>query len=112
LWRLSTGVSLAAAALLIAQSAFADNQRDFTLNNKSSVDLASVYVSPTGVDSWGTDAMGTDVLPAGSSIDMSFTGSDDAACVYDIKVVGVQGQEGYLYKVDLCSVSTVTFSDN
>jgi hypothetical protein len=103
---------MAVGALLIAQSAFADNQRDFTLNNASSVDLASVYVSPTGIDSWGSDAMGTDVLPSGQSISMNFTGSADAACVYDIKVVGVQGQEGYLYKVDLCSVSQVTFSDN
>jgi hypothetical protein len=95
----------------MAQSVFADNQRDFTLNNNSSVDIASVYVSPSGVDSWGSDAMGTDVLPSGESISMNFTGSDDAACVYDIKVIGTGGEEGYLYKVDLCSVSQVTFSD-
>lgn len=110
-WRLTASISAAAAALLIAQSVFAD-QRDFTLQNNSSVDLASVYVSPSGVDSWGSDAMGTDVLPAGQSVDMNFSGPDDAACVYDIKVVGTQGEEGYLYKVDLCSISTVTFSDS
>jgi hypothetical protein len=111
-WRLTASVSAAAAALLIAQSVFADNLRDFTLENTSSVDIASVYVSPTGVDSWGTDAMGTDILPVGQSVTMNFSGSDDAACVYDIKVVGIQGQEGYLYKVDLCSISTVSFGDS
>ena len=110
-WRLSASISLAAAALFVAQSAFAD-QRDFTLNNNSSVDIASVYVSPTGIDSWGSDAMGSDILPSGQSVDMNFSGSDDASCVYDIKVLGTQGQEGYLYKVDLCSVSQVSFSDN
>jgi hypothetical protein len=109
---LLTGVSAAAIALLLAQSAFAD-QRDFRLQNNSSVDIAFAYVSPTGIDSWGDDAMGTDILPAGQSIDMKYSGSDDSGgCVYDIKVVGTQGQEGYLYKVDLCSVSLVTFSDN
>lgn len=109
-WRLAASLSVAAAALFIAQSAFAD-VRDFTLTNDSSVDIASVYVSPSGVDSWGSDAMGTDVLPSGQSVSMNFSGSDDASCVYDIKVVGTQGEEGYLYKVDLCSVSQVTFGD-
>jgi hypothetical protein len=110
-WRLTASISAAAAALLIAQSVFAD-QRDFTLQNNSSVDIASVYVSPTGVDSWGQDAMGTDILPSGQTVAMNFSGANDAACVYDIKVVGTQGQEGYLYKVDLCSISTVSFSDS
>jgi hypothetical protein len=82
------------------------------LVNNSSVDLAFVYVSPTGVDAWGADAMGTDLLPAGQSVAMNFSGSDDATCVYDIKVVGTEGQEGYLYKVDLCSVSQVSFGDS
>ena len=110
-WRLSASLFAAAAALLIAQSVFAD-QRDFTLNNNSSVDIASVYISPSGDDSWGSDAMGTDILPAGQSVDMNFSGPDDATCVFDIKVVGTQGEQGFLYKVDLCSVSTVSFSDS
>jgi hypothetical protein len=96
--------------MFIAQSAFAD-VRDFTLTNDSSVDIAFVYVSPSGVDSWGSDAMGTDILPSGQSVSMNFAGSDDAACTYDIKVVGTQGEAGYLYKVDLCSVSQVSFGD-
>jgi hypothetical protein len=110
-WRLSVGISAAVGALLITQTVFAD-QRDFTLRNNSSVDIASVYVSPSGADSWGSDAMGTDVLPSGQSVDMNFSGPDDGACVYDIKVIGTQGQEGYLYKVDLCSIGLVTFSDS
>jgi hypothetical protein len=109
-WRLAASLSVVAAGLFIAQSAFAD-VRDFTLTNSSSVDIASVYVSPSGVDSWGSDAMGTDILWSGQSVSMNFTGSADGACVYDIKVLGTQGEEGYLYKVDLCSVSQVTFGD-
>jgi hypothetical protein len=110
-FRLSAAVSAVVAVLLLAQSAFAD-QRDFTLTNNSSIDIASVYVTATDADTWGDDAMGTDILPSGQSVDMNFTGPDDAGCVYDIKVMGTHGEQGYLYKVDLCSVTHVTFSDS
>jgi hypothetical protein len=107
-------LSFAAAALLvlcIAQGALAD-PRDFTLVNNSSVDISFVYVSPTSVDDWGDDVMGTDTLSSGSSVDISFSKFDASLCSYDIKVVGSGGEQGFLYKVDLCSVSTVTFSDS
>jgi len=106
-----TGVSASAVALLLAQSAFAD-QRDFKLKNNTSFDIASVYVAPSASDDWGDDALGTSVLPAGQSIDMNYVGDDSSTCVYDIQVVGTSGQEGYLYKVNLCQVTTVTFSDS
>ena len=107
---LMTALSASAAAMLLAQSAFAD-PRDFTLKNNSSVDISYVYVSPADVQDWGDDVMGSDVLPAGSSVDIAFKKFDGTTCNYDVKVIGVQGQEGYLYKVNLCSIDTVTFSD-
>lgn len=106
---LLTAVSALALVLVLAQSAFAD-PRDFQLTNNSSVDLAYVYVSPSATDDWGDDLMGTDVLSAGQTIDVSFKKFDGSTCNYDIKVIGTGGEEGYLYKVDLCTVSTVTFS--
>ena len=101
---------LAAFALLVvlAQGAFAD-PRDFTLRNRSDIDIAYVYVSPSNENDWGDDVMGDDVLFASDSVDISFDSFDGSTCVYDIKVVGVGGEEGYLYKVNLCSVSVVTF---
>jgi hypothetical protein len=106
-----TAVSASAAVLLFAQSALAD-PRDFTLKNNSSVDISFVYVSPTDTNDWGDDVMGSDLLPAGQSVDISFRKFDGVSCNYDVKVMGAQGQEGYLYKVDLCHIDTVTFSDN
>jgi len=53
--------------------------------------------------------MGDDVLFADDSVDISFDSFDGSTCVYDIKVVGLCGEEGHLYKVNLCSVSVVTF---
>ncbi len=106
---LLTAVSASALLVVLAQSAFAD-PRDFQLQNNSAVDIAFVYISPSDTNSWGDDVMGSDVLTAGSAVNLTFRGFDGATCTYDIKVLGVGGQEGYLYKVDLCSISTVTFS--
>jgi hypothetical protein len=104
-----TGVSAFALVLVMVQSAFAD-PRDFELQNNSSVDLAFVYVSPSAMDEWGDDILGVDVLPAGQSVNVSFKAFDGSTCSYDVKVVGTGGESGVLYKVDLCSVSTVSFS--
>ena len=106
---LLTAVSASALLVVLAQSAFAD-PRDFQLQNNSAVDIASVYISPSDANSWGDDVMGSDVLAAGNAVNLTFRGFDGATCNYDIKVLGTGGQEGYLYKVDLCSISTVTFS--
>ena len=106
---LATTVAASALVVVFAQSALAD-PRDFTLNNSSAVDIASVYVAPSASNDWGDDIMGTGVLPAGRAVDVSFRKFDGQTCQYDIKVLGTGGQEGYLYKVDLCSVSNVTFS--
>jgi len=36
-----------------------------------------------------------------------FGAFDGSTCLYDVKVMGQGGQEGYLYKVDLCTVTNV-----
>ena len=88
------------------------DQRDFTLINSSSMTITDVYVTQTSVDDWGDDILGVDVLLSGESVDILFSRFDDEAglCLYDIKVIGKDGEEGVLYGVDLCAVTTVTFS--
>jgi hypothetical protein len=102
-------VGIASLWLATATSAFAD-ERDFTLHNDSSVDIYYVYVSPSTSDFWGDDVLDEDVLPSGDQVDITF---DDprTACVWDIKAVAHDGSTGYIYKVDLCSVSDVHFHD-
>jgi hypothetical protein len=105
--------TLAAASLIAAfsvQSVFAD-QRDFTLVNNTSIPLKSVYVSAADTNSWEEDVLGRDILAAGDSVNISFPKAEAGVCVYDIKVLGPVGESGFLYGVNLCSTSTVTFSD-
>ncbi|HEY0581509.1 MAG TPA: hypothetical protein VGE94_04955 [Chloroflexota bacterium] len=106
----ATLASVSLLAVLGAQSAFAD-QRDFTLNNNSSIPLKSVYVSAADVQSWEEDILGRDILDSGASVDVSFGKAIEGTCLYDIKVAGFEGQSGVLYAVDLCTVTNVTFND-
>ena len=102
-------VGVVALLFATAPSAFAD-ERDFTLHNNSSVDIYYVYVSPSTSGFWGEDVLGKDVLPSGNEVDIQF---DDprVTCVWDIKAVAHDSSAGYVYKVDLCSVSDVYFHD-
>jgi hypothetical protein len=108
LFALLSAVMLLAAAF--APSVLAD-PRDFDLVNNTSITIVRAYVSATDVDSWEEDVLGEDVLYPGESITVNFSGFDGDTCLYDVKVVGEGGEEGYLYQVDLCSTTTVTFSD-
>ncbi len=117
---MSKRLSIAALALVAVLSFMAvtahrtlADERDFTLNNNSSVVLVHVYVSPADVDNWQEDILGQDVLNPGDSVNIHFSPNDGAdTCLYDIRVDGQGGEQGFLYKIDLCSTNTVTFSDS
>jgi hypothetical protein len=102
--------AIALLAALWAIPAFAD-PRDFSVVNNSSIVLANVYVGPSDSLDWGDDIMGRDVLNPSETVNVTFSRFDGENCLYDVKVVGQQGQTGVLYKIDLCTVTTVTFSD-
>jgi hypothetical protein len=108
------GAAPAIVVLLVALwalPAFAD-PRDFTVVNNTSIVLTNVYVSASDTSNWGKDIMGRDVLNPTETVDVNFSDYDGSTCLYDVKVTGQQGQTGLLYKVDLCSTNTVTFSDS
>jgi len=113
-WLIAPVLALVALVGLVAVHATPARAdiRDFTLvNNSSSVIISYVYVSPSESSDWGDDVLGDGVVLApGESIDIVFNRFVPGKCSYDIKVVGSEGEEGYLYGVDLCTISTVTFS--
>jgi hypothetical protein len=105
--------SLAAVGVLgavMAVPALAD-PRDFTLANNTSFVVANLYVAPSDSDDWGTDILGRDVLNPTETASVTFGRFDGVTCMYDVKVVGQEGQLGVLSKVDLCTYDRVNFSD-
>ena len=49
-------------------------------------------------------------LSPGDSVNITYSGFSPDAYSYDIKVLALDSRQGYLWGVDLCSVSLVTFS--
>ena len=98
---------LATMAVASTTSALAD-PRDFTLVNNTDGVITHLYVSTVDTSNWEEVVLGRDVLSPGETVDIYFTGGSD--CMYDIKVLVADGREGYIWGVNLCSTSTVTFS--
>lgn len=84
--------------------------RDFRLTNNTGTTINEVYASPSDQVEWGEDILGVDVLPAGEVVTIQFQRFTPGNCLYDIKVVTSEGNEGELNQVNLCEVTDVTFS--
>lgn len=105
--------SLVVTAALFAvsvQAAASAGYDGFDLRNNSGIDIVSFFLSPTDGNDWGPDILGTGVLPSGATTYIAFTDNAPDTCLWDMMVLGRGGQEGYLYKVDICSTDLVTFS--
>lgn len=94
------------AVLLCAPVAFAGEQ-DFTLVNRTGVDIYELYVAPSDQTDWEEDVLGADILADGDSVHVTFSSAEDSE-LWDIKVVDGHGNDVHWLQVDLTSVSRVT----
>ena len=103
----------AAAALLATQLAMpalaAPGQ--FTLVNNTSFPIASLYVGNSESDTWGSDILNGQLLNPAESGTVTLYNYDGTTCLYDVAVVGPEGQKGVMYRFDVCNLDTLTFSD-
>src|SRR2546427_12681984 len=71
--KVKIALALAVIATFVTASAFARaGKQDFTLHNKTGVEIHSLYVSPHSADDWEEDILGKDTLAAGDSIKITF----------------------------------------
>lgn len=85
--------------------------QDFTLVNKTGVDIHNLYVSESAKDSWEEDILGEDqVIENGDSLAITFKGKK--ACKWDLMVKSEEGGSVYWRGIDLCTVSTVVLKCN
>lgn len=107
-----TALALVAGLAFLAigtRSTFA-YQRDFRLHNASYVPIVHIYVSPSDTDAWENDVLDGDVLFPGQYTNISFGRyADPGECIFDIRVDGIDGEQGFLWGVNLCQVTDVTF---
>lgn len=101
-----TTVSLTLLLLVAARFAFAGDQ-DFTLVNKTGVEIHNLHVSPADKDEWGEDILGKDTLPDGASVDIKFHPKEEAE-KWDLRVADKEGNAIEWSDLNLLKISKVT----
>jgi hypothetical protein len=86
--------------------AFAGDQ-DFTVVNKTGVEIHKLFVSPHSSDDWAEDILGKDTLADGESVDIKF-GRSAKAAHWDLKIEDGQGNSVTWESLNLLEISKVT----
>jgi len=88
--RLLFSVVVTAVAVIMQTASARAADQDFTLHNKTGVEIHELYVSPHSTNEWEEDVLGQDKLADGEELDISFSPKEDSED-WDIKVVDGQG---------------------
>ena len=104
--RMTALVLACAFSMLLTQAAFTQGKQDFTLVNRTSVEINSVYITPHSSDDWEDDILGQDTLPAGESVDIQFSRKEKAK-MWDLRVEDSEGNSIEWENLNLLEISTV-----
>jgi len=91
---------------MLAAPAMAGEQ-DFTLVNKTGIDIHKLHISPHKSDEWGEDILGQDVLSNGDTLDIKFHRSEKAAH-WDLQIEDKGGTTYTWESLNLLEISEVT----
>jgi hypothetical protein len=97
--------AIAGMALLATSAAHAGDQ-DFTLVNKTGVEIHSLQVAPHSSDDWGEDILGKDTLADGDSLEINF-GAHDTAHHWDLRIEDEKGNALTWENLDLTKIEEV-----
>ena len=105
----NTAASPAASPAANANSGSAQQgaAQDFTVVNRTGVEIDKLYVSPSAADDWEEDILGQDTLPDGQSVNIKFNREEKAA-LWDLRIEDKQGNAIEWEKLDLLKISKVT----
>ncbi|HEX6190040.1 MAG TPA: hypothetical protein VFZ40_18320 [Pyrinomonadaceae bacterium] len=92
-----------AAATPASQSA----AQDFTLVNKTGVEIHAVYISPHDGDDWEEDILGRDTLPDGETVDIKFSRGETAEN-WDLRIEDSKGNAIEWENLNLLKISKAT----
>src|SRR5688572_20152920 len=93
--------------ILAAVSGKAQGAQDFTVVNKTGVEIYALYVTPHNADAWGDDILGVDTLAANGTLDITFSRKEKAK-FWDLRVEDEDGNFIEWEKLNLLEISTVT----
>lgn len=81
--------------------------QDFTLVNKTGVEIHAVYISPHDGDDWEEDILGRDTLPSGESVDIKFHRTETAEN-WDLRIEDSKGNAIEWENLNLLKISKAT----
>jgi hypothetical protein len=81
--------------------------QDFTLVNKTGVEIDKVFISPHDGNDWEEDILGRDTLPDGQSVDIKFHRSETAP-MWDLRVEDSKGNAIEWENLNLLQISKAT----
>ena len=81
--------------------------QDFTLVNKTGVEIDKVFISPHDGDDWEEDILGRDTLPSGESVDIKFHRSETTPN-WDLRVEDSKGNAIEWENLNLLTISKLT----
>jgi len=105
---MKTFLAVSVASLLLLanrQSAVAGDQ-DFTLVNKTGVEIHALHVSPADANKWGPDILGKDTLEDGQSVEIKFH-EDEETEKWDLRIEDKDGQAIEWEDLNLMKISKV-----
>ena len=79
-----------AFCLSAATEARAQGAQDFTVVNKTGVEINALYVTPHNAKDWGEDILGADTLPVNEELDITFAPKERAK-LWDLRVEDEDG---------------------
>ena len=103
----SPAASAAANANASNANSAAGAAQDFTLVNKTGVEIDKVFISPHDADDWEEDILGQDTLPDGQNVEVKFD-RDETAAKWDLRIEDKQGNGIEWENLDLLKVSKLT----
>jgi hypothetical protein len=104
---MTLGILAVAGIALVAASAAPLGDQDFTLINKTGVEIHALHVAPHSSDEWGEDILGKDTLANGESLEITF-GKHDRAHHWDLRIEDEKGNSVTWENLDLMKIEEVT----
>lgn len=79
------------ALLLVTYAGLAiASDQDFTIMNKTGMEIAKLYISPSAMEDWGGDVLSVDTLATGDECDI-LVSRNESAEVWDLLIIAPDG---------------------
>jgi hypothetical protein len=100
-------LAVGAFSMLSTVEVSAQAAQDFTVVNKTGVEIYALYVTPHNAKEWGNDILGVDTMPDGETLDISFSRKEKAK-LWDLRIEDENGAFLEWDNLNLLAIDTVT----